>query len=195
MIMRRMFAATLLTMLCLAEGSAEVETKAARDDSLVEKTERTRRIAKKLVAGSLASVASAAIIAGALNTTPGLGPEPGTDPLTFGGDLAFLFGLLPGTMFGFPVGVTLVDPHDFFRNTLRGGIGGGLAGLALSQLCDETGPELLSVLGFVAIYVGPVVGSIYESEQSRNPPQAHRVSFGLAPTAKGSLFAVATLRF
>ena len=99
----------------------------------------------------------------------------------------FLTSVAIGCSVGFPLGVTLVDPHDSFSKTLLAGVIPGVVGI--NSLWGNT-----SELGLLLAYVGPIT-SLYASEKWRKPPQACRVSFALSPTLNGGLSAVATLRF
>lgn len=104
--------------------------------------------------------------------------------------------MMYGPLLGFPVGVSLADPHDSFAFTL-------MAGYLLSFGVLETfrytgdGPVFFtydSKYAFFA-YGTSVISSLITSEIWRNPPQAHRISFSLAPALNSGLSASATLRF
>ncbi len=110
-------------------------------------------------------------------STERLGGEIGSD----------LLGLFIGYSVGFPLGVTLIDPYDSLAGTLMGSILGVLGIWAIALPADDS-------LGSILI-IGPIIGSLYMSELSRKPPQARRVSFGLAPALNGGFSASAKLRF
>ena len=178
-----------LTMHILAEPSADLGSKsllvAASDDSLSVQTEAGRRIAKKVAAGTFASVAFAAIIANELIERW----EPTSDD-PHAGVAAVLLGMYYGTIFGFPIGVSLVDSHASFARTLLVGYLGAIPGIAILKLdADSQG------FGQFALLVGPIISSLYASEKWRKPPQDHRVFFSLAPTPKDGFSVLATLRF
>ncbi len=110
--------------------------------------------------------------------------------VSLGGGLGgYFWGPAIGCSVGFPLGVTAVDPYDSYSWTLLAGVTPGLAGyyLIMTQQ-DGFGIGLL-------MYVVPVISSLIVSEQSRNPPQARRVSFELAPALNGGFSASAKLRF
>ena len=146
----------------------------------------TGRIFTKIFVGSASSVVSS----GALMLLR---------PPTSG--LAVTVNTYHGTLFGFPLGVSLADPYDSFSHTL---LVGYLLGLGVSHVNDikadtrESHPYviLLSDLGnSIALVSVALVGSLYASEKWRKPPQDTRVSFGLFPTFNGGLSTVAHLRF
>ena len=111
-------------------------------------------------------------------------------------DGRLFFGTLyVGSWVGFPIGVSSVDPHDSLGKTLLGSSVAGLGVLGLVRAIDIMRSTDLSRLEFIAPFVAPPIISIAISEKSRNPPQARRISFGLAPTLNGGLSASATLRF
>ena len=91
-----------------------------------------------------------------------------------------------GTSVGFPLGMSAVDPYDFFPKTLLAGV--IPIGLwRMGNSVEESGFWLASIVS--------VISSLTVSELSRKPPQDRRVSVGLVPAPKGGLSAVATLRF
>ena len=146
----------------------------------------TERIFAKIFVGSASSIVSS----GALML---LRP-----PIS---GLAVTVNAYHGTLFGFPIGVSLADPYDSFSHTLMVGY---LLGLGVSHVNDikadtrESNPYviLLSDIGSsVALVSVALVGSLYASEKWRNPPQDSRVSFSLSPIFNGGLSAVVQLRF
>ena len=155
------------------------------------------RIFAKAGAGIITSAATTAPLIGVISWASSLDSESRRSDENggeFDGVGIFIFSLFSHT-FGSPIGVTLVDPHDSPNETLRWAQIGGLGGLGVGMVFAGI-PEPLGMIGFfAATYLGPVVGSIYGSEKSREPPESRRVSFGLSPTPKGSLSAIATLRF
>ena len=169
---------------------------AARSDSLSEQMEAMvkryhekadnredagLRVLKKMAIGTLSGIVFTGMAVGVQDKIW----ESKGDP-----DIGFLLnGFLWGSWVGFPFGVSSVDPYDSLPTTLFAGvIPPVLAGysLAIAGQAD---------IGLTVIYVGPIIGSLYASEKWRKPPQARRVSFGLAPTFNGGLSAVAQLRF
>lgn len=194
----------VLALCALTARPAQAEPVAASSDSLSEQlaamVERYRtkadkrengslRIAKKVGAGTGLSVTAAAILTSVRNAS-----ESESD-FTVGRPLLFAANLFFANMVVFPVGVTLVDPHDSFVHTLLGSVVPGLGGLVLGGLALGLDVRELAVLGLVVSSVGSPVGSIIASEKSRNPSQDRRASFGLSPTPNGSLSVVFTLRF
>ena len=141
----------------------------------------TSRIFVKICVGSVSSVASS----GALLLL--LLPREG-ESSTF--SAALLYSVYFGPLVGFPLGVSLADPHDSLPMTLLGSVIPPLVGISLIKY----GSESIRKLGITTMLVGPFIGSLYASEKWRKPPQ-DRVAFALAPTPNGGLSAVATLRF
>ena len=141
----------------------------------------TSRIFVKICVGSVSSVASS----GALLLL--LLPREG-ESSTF--SAALLYSVYFGPLVGFPLGVSLADPHDSLPMTLLGSAIPPLVGISLIKY----GSESIRKLGVTTMLVGPFIGSLYASEKWRKPPQ-DRVAFALAPTPNGGLSAVATLRF
>ena len=91
--------------------------------------------------------------------------------------------------------MSTVDPHDSLGKTLLGSGVAGLGGLGLIAIAVIARSEALAHLGVTVSFAAPPIVSIAMSEASRKPPQARRVSFGVAPTLNGGLSAFATLRF
>ena len=179
---------------------AQAEPEAARSDSLSEQMEamvkryytkadnrEALRIAKKVAAGTLSGVVFTAIGTG-VQAARWEDPDPYTPSDGLEGIVFFVQGLLVGSMVGFPIGVTLVDPHDSFAATLMGGLIPGLAGYTLIEVGGSP------AIGVMMALFSPII-SLHASEKSRKPPQDRRVSFGLAPTLNGGLSVVTQLRF
>ncbi len=95
-----------------------------------------------------------------------------------------------GCSVGFPLGVTLVDPHDSLPRTLLAGVIPAAAGFYLLAAHQERFGT-----GILLTYVVPVTNSLIASELWRKPPQDRRVSFGLSPNLAGDLSILTTLRF
>ena len=141
----------------------------------------TSRIFVKICVGSVSSVASSGALLLLL-----LPREGESSPLS----AALLYSVYFGPLVGFPLGVSLADPHDSLPMTLLGSVIPPLVGISLIKY----GSESVGKLGITTMLVGPFIGSLYASEKWRKPPQG-RVAFALAPTPNGGLSAVATLRF
>ena len=183
-------------------GKPPLETQTVPEDSLTVKEksplfdidDKGLRIFAKAGAGIITSAATTAALAGVI-----LWMESLDDESSGRNDIGIGVGILVVSffthMFGSPIGVTLVDPHDSPNETLRWAQIGGWGGLGVGAVIAGIPEPLNWIGGFAAVALGPVVGSIYGSERSRNPPQARRVSFGLAPTLNGGLSASATLHF
>ena len=91
-----------------------------------------------------------------------------------------------GYSLGTAIGVSKIDPHDRFIASLGGSMVGLIGGIGLTSISEVLFPSLL---------VGPIIGATIMSERSRKPSQARRISVDLIPDPRGSLSAVATLRF
>ena len=152
-------------------------------DSLSAQTEAGKRFVKKVIAGSLSSAIFSYVLVDVLESGANLG------------GLGSLEGALYGHLFGFPIGVSSVDPYDSFFGTLMGGILGEVGVAGFLRLFAATGKEVTGELRAFALLGGPAVGSLIASEAWRKPPQDRRVSLALAPTLNGGLSATATLRF
>ena len=101
-----------------------------------------------------------------------------------------LLGAAIGSSVAFPLGASLVDPHDSWPKTLLAGVIPAVAAYSFARISPE---HTLDALLFV--YVVPVIGSLIVSEVSRKPPQDRCFSFGLAPNPASGLSAVAKLHF
>ena len=189
---------------------AQAKPVAARSDSLSEQMEAmvkryytkadnrdSLRIGKKIAAGVLGGVAgglAGAAIARNMERRSRSEPEAGTDPSSgyaLGTLIANIKGFCIGSMFGAVIGVSLVDRQDNFRITLGHSLAGGVVGLLGGIGLTAASKGTL----WPSLFVGPAAMATAWSERSRKPPQARRVSFGLAPNPKGGLSAAATLRF
>ena len=107
----------------------------------------------------------------------------------WGGWDSFFYGLVAGGAVGFPVGVTLVDPDDSLPWTLLAGVIPATAGLYFFE------SEKSVASGFLLAWAYPPFLSLAASELLRNPPEDHRTSFVIAPTPRGGLSGITTLRF
>ena len=152
---------------------------------------RGLRLLAKVAAGTASGVAFTAIAIGAQAAT-WENPDPSMPTSGLEGIAFLVYGFLFGSMVGFPIGVSSVDPHDSFVATLMGGVMPGLAGYSL---VGAGGGSWVSAIGGMVALCGPFISSLIASEKSRQPPQDRRVSFGLAPTLNGGLSAVTQLRF
>ena len=146
------------------------------------------RLLAKVAAGTISGVALTAL---SIPFQAGI-VEPSGDPDAdaFKGLEVLLIGAAIGSTVGFPLGVSLVDPYDSLPKTLLAGVIPGAVGFSTLLLNQEA-----AGIAFLSMYVVPVISSPIMSELSRQPPQARRVSFALAPTLNGGLSAVAQLRF
>ena len=99
-----------------------------------------------------------------------------------------LLGAIIGCSVGFPLGASSIDPYDSLPITLLAGVIPGAAGILWLSNSNSSN-------GFVMGFVGPIIGSLYASEKSREPPQARRISFALSPTPDSGLSAAITLHF
>ena len=150
--------------------------------------DRGLRLLAKVGAGTVSGLALTAL---SIPFQDGI-VEPSGDPDTdaWRGLEFLLIGTAIGCSVGFPLGVSLVDPYDSLPKTLLAGVIPGAVGFSTLLLNQEA-----AGIAFLSMYVVPVISSPIMSELSRQPPQARRVSFALAPTLNGGLSAVATLRF
>ena len=155
------------------------------------------RIPAKVVSGTGSYVAFTGI--GMILYLTILYDEPEAEDMSGGGDpfagvAAFYYGMIVGGTVGFPLGVTAVDPYDSLPATLLAGVIPGTVGVILLRFGLDPIP-IRRLTGLSLVYVIPQFSALMVSEGWRNPPEDRRTSFGLAPSPKGGLSAVATLRF
>ena len=150
------------------------------------------RFLAKAAAGTASSVAFTAIAFGGLGEV--LIDDSYSDDGLEAVGLLFVSSYV-GTMVGFPIGVSKVDPHDSLGKTLLGSGVAGLGGLGILAVAVMIRPEALAHLGVMVSFAAPPIVSIAMSEASRKPPESRRVSFGISPALNGGLSASATLRF
>ena len=160
----------------------------APPDSFVESKgnmSHSKRVALKLIAGTLGGVVGATIVATALPcfSTDYNGNRP---PFCDSLEPALLYGYPAGIAFGVTaIDVNTSDPDDRYINikSLGVSLGGSTVGL------------IGALVSPLPLLVGPIVGATLASELWRKPPVARRISVGLMPDLRGRLSAVATLRF
>ena len=150
------------------------------------------RFFAKVAAGTASSVAFTAIGFGVVGHA--LSDGSYSDDGLEGYGLLFA-SLYVGNLVGFPLGASKVDPYDSPGKTLLGSGVAGLGGLGILAVAVIARSEALAHLGVMVSFAAPPIVSIAMSEASRQPPQVHRVSFGLAPTLNGGLSTSATLHF
>ena len=165
--------------LIIAKSSREIE-RLKRETGVELPLAYDRRIAAKLGSGAGAGVSAGLVAAGLMLILAQASPEPGM-PVVYA---AIAVGI--GYVIGVPVGVSRVDPHDRFIASLAGSLIGGGVGYHMTRRKYELWPSCL---------LFPLVGAATMSELTRKPPEARRISVGLAPGPKGSISALATLRF
>ena len=151
-----------------------------------------KRVALKLIAGTLGGVIGFAMVASSLPCFPDDYPVY-DDPLCKSTEAALRYGY----PVGIAVGVSLVGPRDrpipitsLIRPLVPSSSGsavGLIGGIWLTSVNDD--------VFWPSIAVFPIVGATLASELWRKPPQARRVSVALSPTLNGGLSAVAQLRF
>ncbi len=90
-----------------------------------------------------------------------------------------------GILVAVPLGVTMWDPYDNPGAVWLGSLTGLLGGVAFS----------IGLKALFPVVLGPPIMATMMSEWSRGPRGPHRFSMGLVPNRRGSLSAVATLRF
>ena len=155
------------------------------------------RLLTKMATGAGSGIASAYIgwhvIGDVLRQTNVLGDVSYSDDGLEGLLSAFLSAAV-GCSFGFPLGVTSVDPHDSGLKTLLYSGATFLGGMSLTMAGAILRLDTLAKAGFISSFVAPPAVSIAVSEKSRKSPQG-RVSFSLLPTSNGGFSAVAKLCF
>lgn len=153
----------------------------------------SKRIALKLIAGTLGGVVGATIVATSLPcfSTDYNGNRP---PFCDSLEPALLYGYPAGTAIGVTaVDVNTSDPHDKSIKSLIKFLGLSLGGSTVG-LIGGLGLALISPL-WPSPLIGPIVGATLASELWHNPLASRLISVGLMPNPWGRLSAVATLRF
>ena len=145
------------------------------------------RIPKKVATGTASCLVFTVLSFGVLGDalSDGSYSDSGLEALVI-----LYFSSVIGFSVGFPLGVSSVDHYDSLPKTLLAGVIPGAMEIGLWRMgnpVEESGFWLASIVS--------VVSSLTVSELSRKPPQARRVSIDLLPNPKGSLSAIATLRF
>ena len=155
----------------------------------------SKRVALKLIAGTLGGVVGATIVATSL---PCFSRDYNGDRPPFCDSLgpALLYGYPAGTAIGVTaIDVDTSDPHDrsikSFIKSLGVSLGGSTVGLIGGFGLALVNPDVL----WPSLFVGPIVGATLASEWWRKPLASRRISVGLMPNPRGRLSAVATLRF
>ena len=168
-----------IQQLVLAKSSFEMDRFKKTTDILpVRKENKSRRVVGKLFSGVLGG-GLFALAGGAVGIN--VGEEETYDPF-----INALIGGWVGYLVGVPVGLSVFDPYDQFKYSLAGSLVGGAASLPLLYIEEDLWPVL---------FISPFVGAAIMSEFSRELPEGRCVSIGLLPGPKGSVSAVATLRF
>ena len=171
----------------------------------VHRAEETgERIVKKLWAGGLGGIGGGLVGVGGgiywvLNTTSDCSSAEACGD-GIGSEFYSVLGFWGGNLVGTAVGVSLVDPQSNFLVTLAGS---ALLGAGVPYAIVLTEWEYGVGLAVLIAFLGPIIGATIASERWRKSlsakrhlkPEAYRVSVGLLPNPKGSLSAVATLRF
>ena len=150
------------------------------------------RIPIKVVFGTFACAALTVISASLYDTYIHREDYDGPEVDPWGGLDGLSYGLVVGGSVGFPVGATLVDPDDSLPWTLLAGVIPAAVG---SLVLESAQGGQADLVGILLVYVVPPFTSLAASELWRNSSKDHRTSFSIAPTPKGGLSAVTTLRF
>ena len=153
----------------------------------------SKRVALKLIAGTLGGVVGATIVATSLPcfSTDYNGNRP---PFCDSLEPALLYGYPAGTAIGVTaIDINTSDPHDKSIKSLIKSLGLSLGGSTVG-LIGGLGLALISPL-WPSPLVGPIVGATLASELWRKPLASRRISVGLMPNPWGRLSAIATLRF
>jgi len=142
-----------------------------------------RKIGTGLLTGGLSAIAGGftGLMIGDIATNNCEGDLCGLEVLAYMG-----LGMAMGYMIGVPIGVSRIDPHDRFLNTMLGSLLGAGAGIAITSANNEFAMSLV---------IFPLIGATIMSEQSRDTYENRRFSVGLAPVPDGNVRAIATLRF
>ena len=157
------------------------------DSSTVEVGESRRnmsagkRVALKLLAGTLGGMIGAVI--GSSNCDGG-------QEINFNCVGVAALGYWAGTA----IGTNAFPRHRSISSLIKSigvSLGGSAVGLFVGLGLTLASPEKL----WPSLLVAPVVGATWASERWRKPPPTRRISVGLVPNPRGSVSAIATLRF
>ncbi|MDE2798936.1 MAG: hypothetical protein OXI94_09730 [Gemmatimonadota bacterium] len=172
--------------LTIAESDREIDRlKETTDSPSVRKENGYSRMTKKLGCGALVGFLSGIVgtgIAAAMDDCQSEDLGCFVPPIAIGGGIGWVVGV--------PVGVSLCDPHDRFTYSLAGSLIGSTVSLAVLKMDEKIAEDL-----WPALVISPLIGAAILSELFRKPLEDRRVSIGLLPGPKGSVFAVATLRY
>ena len=147
--------------------------------------DRNWRIYRKLISGALVGAGAGLAVASlVIARTDANGQEDELFGFYIGIKAAIYGGI--AYVVGVPVGASRVDPHDRVIASLAGSLIGGGVAYGLTKRQRNLWPSVL---------ICPPVGAVTMSELLREPPEARRLSVGLAPGPDGSVSALATLRF
>ena len=187
-----------------ASDSKQVDARLVADglratpDSLVESRgfmSTGKRVALKLITGTVGGLMGVVIVAEAL---PCYWKDyQGDRPI-------FCDSLGPALLYGYPAGIAIgvsqvavktVDPRVRSEMSLIKSLGVSLGGSAVGLIGGILLTHVNDDVFWPSFLVGPIVGATWASERWCPPPAAHRISVGLMPNPRGSLSAVAALRF
>ena len=170
----------------------------ATPDSLMESSgfmSTGKRVALKLITGTVGGLMGVMIVAEAL---PCYWKDyQGDRPI-------FCDSLGPALLYGYPAGIAIgvsqvtvktVDPRVRSEISLIKSLGVSLGGSAVGLIGGLLLTHVNDDVFWPFFFVGPIVGATWASEWWCPPPAARRISVGLMPNPRGSLFAVAALRF
>ena len=187
-----------------ASDSKQVDARLVADglratpDSLVESRgfmSTGKRVALKLITGTVGGLMGVMIVAEAL-------PCYWKD---YHGDRPiFCDSLGPALLYGYPTGIAIgvsqvavktVDPRVRSEMSLIKSLGVSLGGSAVGLIGGILLTHVNDDVFWPSFFIGPIVGATWASEWWYPPPAARRISVGLVPNPRGSLSAVAALRF
>ena len=170
----------------------------ATPDSLVENRgfmSTGKRVALKLITGTVGGLMGVMIVTESL---PCFWKDyQGDRPI-------FCDSLGPALLYGYPAGIAIgvsqvvvktVDPRVRSEMSLIKSLGVSLGGSAVGLIGGILLTHVNADMFWPSFFISPIVGATWASERWCPPPAARHVSVGLVPYPKGSLSAVATLRF
>ena len=154
-----------------------------------------KRVALKLITGTVGGLMGVMIVVESL---------PCYSKDYHGDRPIFCDSLGPALLYGYPTGIAIgvssvtvktVDPRVRSNMSRIKSLGVSLGGSAVGLIGGILLTHVNADVFWPSFFIGPIVGATWASERWCPPSAARRISVGLVPNPRGSLSAVAALRF